>query len=303
MSNEVATFTANGENIELTMNDVANYLVDGNSKITRQEAKMFMELCKYQHLNPFLKEAYIIKFGNKPAQLITSKEAFMKRAENNEQYAGLKAGIIVLRNGEIVYSNGAFALQTDKVVGGWADVYRKDRKEPHHVEISMQEFSKGQSTWKSMPATMIRKTAIVNALREAFPEALGGMYTEDDKNPNEPAQEVKEVEATEREEQANSILKGATSDNSVQTSNDTQDVTNEPERAKKDVKQDNGTLTKEQFEKLEVIDKKTAKQPTKKPNNEITEIIQDYDKSKDNNQEEQTELLNDITGQPKADEQ
>lgn len=280
MSNEVTTFSANGENIELTMNDVANYLVDGNSKITRQEAKMFMELCKYQHLNPFLKEAYIIKFGNKPAQLITSKEAFMKRAENNEQYAGLKAGVIVLRNKEIVYSNGAFTLPNDQVVGGWADVFRKDRKEPHHVEISMQEFSKGQSTWKSMPATMIRKTAIVNALREAFPEALGGMYTEDDKNPNEPAQEVKEVEATEREEQANSILKGATSDNNPQTSNDTQEATNEPEQAKKDVKQQD-----------------------EKPNDKITEIIQDYDKSKDSNQEEQTELLDDITGQPKADEQ
>ena len=31
-----------------------------------------------------------------------------------------------------------------------------------------------------MPATMIRKTALVNALREAFPEDLGSMYTEDD---------------------------------------------------------------------------------------------------------------------------
>ncbi|MFA9494242.1 recombinase RecT, partial [Streptococcus sp. E17BB] len=36
------------------------------------------------------------------------------------------------------------------------------------------------STWNSMPATMIRKTALVNALREAFPEDLGNMYTEDD---------------------------------------------------------------------------------------------------------------------------
>lgn len=279
MSNEVATFTANGENIELTMNDVANYLVDGNSKITRQEAKMFMELCKYQHLNPFLKEAYIIKFGNKPAQLITSKEAFMKRAENNEQYAGLKAGVIVVRNKEIVYSNGAFTLPSDQLVGGWADVFRKDRKEPHHIEISMQEFSKGQSTWKSMPATMIRKTAIVNALREAFPEALGGMYTEDDKNPNEPAQEVKSVEAAERENKANSILQGATSNDNVQPSDHTQTEKSEPEQAEKDVKQQD-----------------------EQSDDEITEIIQDYDKSKDDDQPEQTEMLDDLTGQPKADD-
>lgn len=32
-----------------------------------------------------------------------------------------------------------------------------------------------------MPMNMIRKSAIVNGLREAFPESLGSMYTEEDK--------------------------------------------------------------------------------------------------------------------------
>src|SRR5690625_4608008 len=31
-----------------------------------------------------------------------------------------------------------------------------------------------------MPLNMIRKSAIVNAQREAFPDALGALYTEDD---------------------------------------------------------------------------------------------------------------------------
>ena len=31
-----------------------------------------------------------------------------------------------------------------------------------------------------MPLNMIRKSAIVNAQREAFPETLGALYTEDD---------------------------------------------------------------------------------------------------------------------------
>lgn len=298
MSNEVATkqeqsvtFDVNGEDITLSPNTVRNYLVDSKEPITTQEIVMFINLCKYQHLNPFLKEAYIIKFKGSPAQLITSKEAFMKRAENNEQYAGIKAGVIVVRNEEIVYSNGAFVLPTDQLVGGWADVYRYDRKEPHHVEISFDEFKKERfnyethqkelnSTWKSMPATMIRKTAIVNALREAFPEALGGMYTEDDKNPNDPAQGMKSVEATEREQQANSILKGATNDNNVQPVNDIQDTSVEPEQAEKDVKQED-----------------------EQSDTEITEIIQGYEETKSNDQEEQTELLDEITGQPKVDEQ
>ncbi|MDS7999093.1 recombinase RecT, partial [Streptococcus pneumoniae] len=48
------------------------------------------------------------------------------------------------------------------------------------IVVSREEYDKKQSTWNTMPATMIRKVALVNALREAFPEDLGNMYTEDD---------------------------------------------------------------------------------------------------------------------------
>lgn len=174
------TFEANGEQVTLSPSTVKKYLSNGNENISTQEIVMFINLCKYQHLNPFLNEAYIVKYKTSPAQLITSKEAFMKRAESHPQYNGFKAGCIVLRNNEIVYTNGAFILDTDKLLGGWAEVSRKDRDIPIRVELSMKEFSKNQSTWRTMPATMIRKTAIVNALRETFPDTLGGMYTEDD---------------------------------------------------------------------------------------------------------------------------
>lgn len=176
------TFQANGENVKLAPSTVRNYLVSGDGKVTDQEVVMFINLCKYQHLNPFLNEAYIVKFGSRPAQLITSKEAFMKRAEANEHFRGSKAGVIVVRNNEIIYSQGAFALPSDTIVGGWAEVKRDDREEPIHIEISFDEFNKKQATWKDMPANMIRKTALVNALREAFPDSLGSLYTEDDKS-------------------------------------------------------------------------------------------------------------------------
>lgn len=176
------TFQANGEEVKLSLSTVRNYLVSGDGKVTDQEVVMFINLCRYQHLNPFLNEAYIVKFGDRPAQLITSKEAFMKRAEANPHFKGSKAGVIVVRDNQVIYSQGAFALPTDQIVGGWAEVKRDDREEPIHVEISFKEFSKGQATWKDMPANMIRKTALVNALREAFPDTLGSLYTEDDKS-------------------------------------------------------------------------------------------------------------------------
>lgn len=195
---EVATinYEVNNEEVKLSPAMVRKYLVNGNGKVTDQEVVMFMQLCRYQKLNPFLKEAYLVKFGNQAASIITSKEAFMKRAENNKHYKGFKAGIVVARSEEMKHLDGAIKMPKDELIGAWAEVYRDDRDEPSHVEISLEEFSKGQATWKQMPMNMIRKTALVNALREAFPENLGSLYTEDDKQP------VQEIQPEEEQPKA-----------------------------------------------------------------------------------------------------
>lgn len=180
MQDKPVVYEANGEQVKLSPTIVRQYLVHGNEEVSDQEVVMFMQLAQYQKLNPFLNEAYLIKFRGAPAQIITSKEAFMKRANANPHYKGSKAGIIVARGDEMKKLQGAVKLPDDKLIGAWAQVERDDR-EPTYIEVSMDEFSKNQSTWKSMPATMIRKTALVNALREAFPQDLGALYTEDDK--------------------------------------------------------------------------------------------------------------------------
>ncbi|KRK71886.1 phage recombination protein Bet [Lacticaseibacillus nasuensis] len=194
MANQVIEYKANNEEVKLSPTIVRQFLVSGNAEVTDQEVVMFMQLAKYQHLNPFLNEAYLVKFQGRPAQIITSKEAFMKRANANPHYKGMDAGIIVARGDEMVQLNGTVKMPSDKLIGGWATVKRDDREDTH-VELSMEEFSKGQATWKNMPATMIRKSAIVNALREAFPQELGALYTEDDKQPSdgrEPARNASE---------------------------------------------------------------------------------------------------------------
>jgi len=184
MSNDLMTksveFEVNGEPVKLSGSTVKNYLVRGNAEVTEQEIVMFINLCKYQKLNPFLNEAYLVKFGSNPAQIIVGKEAFMKRAETNDNFDGLEAGIIVERDGNMVDVEGAIKLKNDLLIGGWAKVYRSDRKSPITVRISYEEFNKSQATWKQMPLNMIRKTAIVNAMREAFPGSLGNMYTEEE---------------------------------------------------------------------------------------------------------------------------
>jgi phage recombination protein Bet len=172
-------YEVNGEEIKLTGAIVKKFLCRGNKELSDAETFMFMSLCKFQKLNPFLNEAYAIKFGDE-CQLVVGKEAYMKRAESSEKLEGLEAGLILEREGKLIEVEGSFLTPTDKLLGGWASVHRNDRKYPTIIKVSFKEYDKGQSIWKTKPATMIRKVAIVQALREAFPENLGGMYTEDE---------------------------------------------------------------------------------------------------------------------------
>ena len=171
--------------IKLTPKIVQDYIVSGNAQITLPEFKMFTELCKVRKLNPFLKEAYLIKFGSQPAQMVVGKDAILKRAITNKSFDGREQGIIVLRtDGTIEERNGTFKMADEKLVGGWAKVYRKDWTHPVYITVSFDEVAQKKndgtlnSNWATKGATMVEKVALVRGLREAFVEDLGGMYDE-----------------------------------------------------------------------------------------------------------------------------
>ena len=179
-NDKVTVYKVAGEEVTLSRQIVRNYLTKGNGNVTDQDLVQFISICKYNQLNPFLNEAYLVKFGDKPAQMIVSKEALMKRAEGCEEYRGYQAGVIVLRNGEQVELEGTFYLPGDHLVGGWAKVYRSDRDHPAVSKVRLEEYDKKQSSWNSMKGTMISKVAKVQALREAFPAQLGALYTQEE---------------------------------------------------------------------------------------------------------------------------
>lgn len=177
-----------GDNeIRLTPSIVQNYIVGNDSKITLPEFKFFTELCRARKLNPFLKEAYCIKYGNQPAQIVVGKDVFLKRADAHPQYNGKETGVIIQTEaGEIIERHGCFVSANETLIGGWAKVYRKDREHPEYMSVSFEEAagrkSNGElnSSWKKQGATMIEKVAKVRALREAFIEEFQGMYVEEE---------------------------------------------------------------------------------------------------------------------------
>jgi phage recombination protein Bet len=195
-----------GQDVILSFSIVKNYLTRGKGNVTDQELVQFISICKFNQLNPFLNEAYLVKFEgvNAQAQMVVSKEALMKRAENSPEYDGLRAGLIVKRGSDIVEVEGSFSLPTDVMLGGWAEVWRKDKKYPYVSRVSLAEYDKKQSTWNDKKSTMIRKTAIVQALREAFPTQLGAMYTAEEQGIKDvPYEDVTGKVANEVENKAN----------------------------------------------------------------------------------------------------
>lgn len=205
-----------GQDVKLSYQIVRDFLTKGNGNVSDQDLTQFISICKYNQLNPFLQEAYLIKYGQQPAQMIVSKEALMKRAEANDQYSGIKGGIIVMRQNEPVELEGTFYMPGDKLVGGWAQVYRRDRDFPTIAKVRLEEYDKKQSTWNEKPSTMISKVAKVQALREAFPAQLGAMYTAEEQSvPVEDAAYIDVTEKVEQEIKENANREPVSFDNAI----------------------------------------------------------------------------------------
>ena len=172
--NEIVSYTTGGTLVTLSPQIIKEYLC---KTATDQEIFYFLRLCEAQKLNPFIREVYLIKFGNNPASMVVGKEALLKRAQAQAKFKGYQAGIMVVANdGQLVYREGQLVITGETLVGGWCKVYVDGWSFPVAAEVSMTEYDKGQSSWRSMPATMIRKVALCQALREAFPDALGALY-------------------------------------------------------------------------------------------------------------------------------
>ena len=186
----VVTYESNGTTVSLSPAMIRKYLVNGNGAVTDQEVMMFLGMCHAQKLNPFNREAYLIKYGqNSPATMITGKDVFLKRAQKNPKFDGFQSGVIVLNfeTGQITEREGTFYLdQTEQLVGGWAKVWIKGARTPFYESVKLSEYigrkKDGQvnDQWSKRPATMIRKVALSHALKEAFPDELGGLYSQEE---------------------------------------------------------------------------------------------------------------------------
>lgn len=147
--------------------EVKQYLAP---KATETEVAVFLRFCQGLGLNPFIKEVYLVKYDERsPAAIVVGIQAYLKWAARNPSWGGFESGIVVMREGKASESQGSLVLPGETLVGGWCVVHRKGATDLKRV-VGLAEYNKGQSLWKTMPATMIEKVAIGQAVRRAFPE-------------------------------------------------------------------------------------------------------------------------------------
>jgi len=221
-SSEIQFFDDTGNQIVVTSQDVAKYICP---KANEREIVFFMELCRAQRLNPFLNEAFLVKYGQ-DAQMITAEVVFERRANAHPDFKGIKSGVVYLdADGSICKREGAatYTEAGEKLIGGWANVIR-DGREDTYAEIPLREYSKNQSTWKTMPGTMIVKCARAAALRKAFPTDFEGMYMREELQVVPSVAEVAASVVEEDEEQQPSELESAISEIANIRNVDTSDV-------------------------------------------------------------------------------
>jgi len=137
-----------------------DFLFSQETKLTETQKTMFYNLAMQFSLNPFKREIYAIKYGQ-GFNYVTGYQVYVSRAEAT----GLLNGWHV----------EPIADDKGLLVGAQITIYRKDWNNPFVWVVSLAEFRKDQNNWKTMPEFMIKKVAIGQGFRLAFPNELGGM--------------------------------------------------------------------------------------------------------------------------------
>lgn len=211
---------AEGEDIDIQTFDgkivMANVkalqtLLPGTKEGSPFELAAFLAYCQTKQLDPFSKQVYFIKYsrGDPPAWVV-SWEVFMARAARHPQFDGMEAGIIWQVGGVIERGQPCDYVEDDDhvIVGGWARVHRKDRKVATCIEVPLGEMEKckrdGSPTamWRGQKTTMCVKVPKARALRQAFADDLGGLYTDAEPIVAAPDSSEASAEVPTREERA-----------------------------------------------------------------------------------------------------
>lgn len=138
------------------------------NQLTQEEKLQFIEVAQAFRLNPFKREIHVAVYGEgeyRRMSIVVGYQVYLDRAERTGQLDGWRAWV----EGQ---GDDMKAL---------VEIHRKDWHSPFVHEVywkeAVQRKRDGQPTsfWTKMPKFQLKKVAISQGFRLAFPSELGGM--------------------------------------------------------------------------------------------------------------------------------
>jgi phage recombination protein Bet len=177
-----------GQQIKLSPAIIKRFLVSGEADlVTDQEMMLYMGVCKARGMNPFIRDAYLVKYkSSDPAAIITSKDYLNKRARSQPDCRGWKSGIVIQNSlGQIEYRQGCILLDNETLLGGWFEALPDGWTTPMRKEVPLKSYIKktkdGRVTrfWATeKQPEMIAKVAESQGLRATWPDEFQGLYVD-----------------------------------------------------------------------------------------------------------------------------
>ena len=195
-NSQIVKFTNDaGQAVEITPRDVTALICPNADQ---KEVALFLAHCAAHKLDPFTKEAYLIKYGDKPASIVTNYNVFNARAQKFDDYVGIEDGVVIMSKDGSIHRRPGSAVYTklhETLLGGWARVKREGKGDTY-VELALEDYDTHQAKWKTSPGLMINKCAKSAAWRTAYPSEFNGMYSAEEMEQAQAPQPV-EAEAVE----------------------------------------------------------------------------------------------------------
>jgi len=182
---QLAHFNPNEEQIDLLKRTICRESSD-------DEFQMFLMVCKRTGLDPFARQIHAVKrwdnqSGRNTMAIQTGIDGFRLIAERTKKYEGQTAPQWCGKDG--VWKDVWTDEQTPFAarIGIWKTGFREPCWGIAHFSEYKQTKKGGDLNhmWNQMPRNQIAKCAEALGLRKAFPQELGGLYT-DDELQNEP---------------------------------------------------------------------------------------------------------------------
>lgn len=151
---------------------------------TNEEFALMCHMANRYGLDPLVRQIWVVKYGEKPAQIFAGRDGFLSIAHRSGVFNGINTAVEKVNEPIHVekkrYDKWKKEWVTLKVEREWqfkaiCTIYRKDAEYPFVVEVLEEEYTTCENLWLEKPRTMLGKVSESQCLRKAFD--ISGLYS------------------------------------------------------------------------------------------------------------------------------